>query len=245
MEYKAPTDIETEGLALEEMSDVKELTGDKPEEETDSESLPETKTEEEEGSLPFHEDPKVQAYLDRQLEKREDKLRGEFSQEIDDIKKDTTEKSEKVPDWFVELYGDNQVAWDKYSEHSKNERESIKADILHEQQESVQKDKAEAEKWEKWVETEVQGLKDEGNTFDENKLKKIMLDYSPTNSDNNLDFKKGMEIYKALEAKPDTEKSEARKELADKTTSTTTKGDSAKKDYMSSNELRNRTMSNL
>lgn len=213
---------------------------------TPSESLTENEEVVEEKVLPFHEDPKVQAYLDRQMESREAKIREEFGRTIEDLKSTAEPKEDvNIPPWFSELYGDNEMAWKKYSEHEQARTEEIENRILARQQEEAQRIAEENEKWNGWVDTELNKLISEGHTFDRNKFIKVMLDYSPTNADNNLDFEKGLKIYEALEGKPDTAKSEARKVLADTTTATSTKGEPAKKDYMTPAELRNRSWGSL
>jgi hypothetical protein len=213
--------------------------------ETPSESLPENEPVVEEKALPFHEDPKVQAYLDRQMENREARIREEFESRIENLQEISTPTSSSIPAWFSELYGDNEIAWQKYSEHEQARTEEIENRILARQQEEAQRQIKETEHWNNWVDTEINRLAASGHKFDRNKLIKTMLDYSPTDENNNLDFDKGMRIYEALEEKPDSTKSVARKALADTTTVTSTTGESPKKDYMSSNELRRRSMSSL
>ena len=48
-----------------------------------------------------------------------------------------------------------------------------------------------------------QTLEDEGKKFDKNKLAATMLEYRPTDSDNNLDFQAGYKIYQALNKEPE------------------------------------------
>ena len=114
----------------------------------------------------------------------------------------------------------------------------MKKEILEEQKELANQQADDAKHWQKWVVDETTKLKAEGLEFDENKLHKVISDYAPTDSDGNLDFKKGYDIYKALEGEPDTAKSDARKELADTATATTTKGEPSKKDYQTSHSLK-------
>jgi len=247
---KALADVKSEGEPIEDVFNTDNA------DDTATESLPENKDEEEEPAegdvpaedkpTPFHEDLKVQSYIDGQVEKKEAKLREDFDREMADMKEHTTStESESIPDWFMELYGDNQVAYNKWSEHNKTEREGIKQEILKEQADAQRFEVEQQQKWDKWVKDEIKALEDDGLEFDKNKLNKVMLKYSPTDANNNLDFRKGYEIYKLKEGEPDTAKSDAHKKLADTTTTTTTKGEPAKKDYMTSSELRGRSMNSL
>lgn len=215
------------------------------------ESLPEDKPEEEapaegdvpaEDNLPFHKHPR---WIERENELNELKEREkEMSRELADLKTDRNSNVDTaVPDWFSELYGDNLTAWQKYSEHEQARTEEIKASILSQQQQEQENVQKEAEHWNKWVDSQIDELADTGKRFDRNKLIKVMLEYSPTDAQNNLDFDKGYAIYEALEGKPDTAKSEARKQLAD--TTIASKGETPKRDYLTPAELRNRSWGSL
>jgi hypothetical protein len=244
------------------MNELEQMLADIPNEGmevTPSESLPEKPTEvvepvegdvpteeKSEDNLPFHKHPR---WIERENELNELREREEtMSRELAEIKafKDSVDIVDNdIPSWFSELYGDNQVAWTKYAQHEQQRTEEIENRILARQQEAQVKEAQEGEHWNKWVDSEINKLQSEGATFDRNKLIKVMLDYSPTDANNNLDFKKGYGIYEALEGKPDTVKSEARKQLADTTTATSTKGEPTKKDYMTPAELRGRSWSNI
>lgn len=237
------------------LSDVKQEGSDPfaALEETPADSAPEKEEVEEEeaegvepvaeDNVPFHQHPR---WVEREKELKELRERDEaMAAELAEIRAaKTSQEDTEIPAWFSELYGDNVTAYQKYQEHEQSRTEEIKNQILTEQQTAAQKAQQETERWNKWVEDEISSLQAEGNTFDRNKLINTMLEYSPTDANNNLDFKKGMAIYKALEGKPDTAKAEARKELAD-TATVTTKGEPAKKDYMTPAELRNKSWASL
>ena len=216
----------------------KEPKADKPEE---GDNTPDEK------NLPFHEHPR---WKEREKELKELRERDETTaKELADLKafKEKTEKTfapqeTKIPDWFRELYGDNEIAYQKYQEHEQSKEQEIEQRILAKQQEEVQKTAQETAKWSKWVEDNITKLEEDGAKFDRNKLIKTMLDYRPTDEAGNFDFQKGYKIYEALnpEEKPDIE---ARKKIAD--TSISKKGESPKKDYMTSAELRRQSWQSL
>lgn len=216
------------------------LSDNKPDEET-----PAAGDVPAEDNVPFHKHPR---WIERENELNELKERDEqMARELAELKalKNSSPADSDIPPWFSELYGDNQVAWSKYAEHEHNRTVEIENRILARQQESQLKEAQEVEHWNKWVDSEITKLQSDGSTFDRNKLIKVMLDYSPTDANNNLDFQKGLAIYEALEGKSDTAKADARKQLADTATSTSTRGEPTKKDYMTPAELRNRSWGSL
>lgn len=226
---------------------------DIPETETPSESQPEkepetAKPEEGEGTpeenVPFHKHPR---WIERENELNELRERDEArAKEIEELKSLKTEPSStNIPDWFVKLYGENEPAYKAWQEQNKSEREQIKTEILAEQEQKRVQAETDIKKWNKWVEDEVKGLQDEGKQFDRNELIKVMLEYRPTDENNNFDFKKGYAIMEALKAKEvDPARSIARKEIADKATRSSS-GDKPKKDYQTQNELRGKSWNQL
>lgn len=230
---------------------------DELETETPTESLPETKQEEEtpaegdvpaeeksEDNLPFHKHPR---WIERENELNSLKEREEeMARELAELKSFREEKKtdDSIPDWFSELYGDNQVAYQKYSEHEARRTEEIEARILARQEEQRTQQTRESEHWQKWVDTEIDKLAAKGLSFDKNELIQTMLEYRPTDESNNFDFDAGFKIYEAMKGKPDTARSTARKQLADATT-VTRNSEAPKKDYMTPAELRNRSWSSL
>lgn len=202
---------------------------------------------EEKKEVPFHEHPR---WKEREEELR--KLR-EFREEVTpklaefDQIKSSLNKGEKstIPEWFIELYGENEVAWQKYSEHTAQEREQMAKDILAQQETKRQEAQKEETYWNNWVEEGINSLQVVGLEFDRNALIKTMLDNpkETTNALGNFDFNLGYKLYR--EKNPPVQvNSEARKKLADTTTrsSTTDKGS---KDYMTSNDLRNKSWNQL
>lgn len=223
--------------------------------ESPSEKEPEVKSEEvkpEEGAntpevnVPFHQDPR---WIKREEKIKEfESYKEQTEREIAELKafREEAKSSQPtdVPDWFKELYGDNQVAWNKYSEHDRVQREDIKREVLKEQELLRQRQTDEATRWNKWVDEEISKLQTDGKQFDRNKLIKTMLEYRPTDDNNNFDFEKGFRIYEALEQKDiDPQKSQVRKQLADIANSS--KGDKKAKDYMTAADLRNKSWNNL
>lgn len=243
------------------MSEIEKILADVPKEgDTDPfkdlvETPPESPTGKEEEKVleekpvPFHEHPR---WIERENELKALREREELTlREIEELKAFKEEAVHKlqpqnttIPDWFRELYGDNAVAWSKYQEHDQTQRQQIKQEILEEQWRAQQQAQQESTYWTNWVDKEISRLEGEGKAFDRHKLIKTMLEYRPTDENNNFDFKKGYEIYAALEGKTDPGHSQARKQFAD-TTTKTTPGEKKPQDYQTPATMRNKSWNNL
>lgn len=221
---------------------------DKPKESDDSDkegdNTPKDESKDSEKELPFHEHPR---WIKREEElntlKEENEVNAKELAELKDKVSKKDETTGEIPSWFSELYGDNKTAWQKHQAHTKVEKEEWKKEVLAEQTQVRKQTDEEAQKWDKWVNDEVQNLKDEGKVFDRNKLLKVMTDYKPTSDDKGLDFQKGFKIYEMQEAE-DPSKTNARKELADATTKTT-KGEKKSDENKTFKDLRNTPWSKL
>ena len=197
-------------------------------------------------NIPFHKHPR---WIERESELKSLREQQEENEkviaELNIFKEEASKRLSQdtsIPEWFRELYGENQLAWQKYNEHEQQKEQAIEQRLLERQEQKRQQEKAEVTKWNKWVDEEVNKLQSEGAKFDRNELIKVMIDYAPT-TDNVYDFRKGYKIYEALKNKDNSEHSQARRQLADITTKTS--GEPAKKDYMTPAELRNKSWGSL
>lgn len=216
---------------------TEETPSDSPTEKKEEGDKPETGDNTSE-QVPFHKHPR---WIEREKELNDLKAREEATaKEIAELRAMQSRPTgqDAIPQWFEKLYGANQEAWVAYRDREKVREEEIEQRVIERQKQTQQQQVAEQKKWEGWVDAEVARLQGEGKVFDRNKLLKVMVDYGPTTGDS-FDFNKGYAIYEKLEA-PDTEKSQARKQLADQTT-TSTRGEKPKKDYMTTADLRHKS----
>lgn len=219
--------------------------GDEPifgtEKDTPAESPTEIKPEKsEKKEVAFHEHPR---WIERENKLKEFETRNqEIERELAELKKPKSDV-EIDPEWKA-LWGDNPDAYQKWLALEAKREEKVKKDILEEQQKQVEQQKAETDHWNKWVSDELGKLEAEGNKFDRNALIKTMLDFRPTDEHNNFDFKKGYEIYKALNPE-NTVKADARKQVADMVTKGGSKTDGDKKHFRTSDEMRRRSWGSL
>jgi len=236
------------------------------EKETPSESQPEKEQDKEEpnpGDTPKDEAEKPEDNSDKEedtpfhirWQKREEKLKADFDEKFEAYKRELEQKVEErikpedstIPDWFTELFGENEVAWQKYEAREKAREEEIEQRVLKTYEERQNKQTDEAKKWEKWVDDQVLSLENEGKKFDKNELIKTVLDYRPTDEQGNFDLRKGYDIMVALKGKQNETKIQAsikRKEIADITTKKAG-GDTPKKDYLTPADLRKTSWNQL
>lgn len=259
----ALADVKLEG-SEEEPAKEEEKTEEKTEEkETPKESPPEeTKTEEppaseggeeqpqeniqsEQKLAPFTDDPrfirrmqslkeKADEFDDRlaELDEKEDKARIEREQ--------VQQSSEPMPNWFQETYGDNPQAWQGFKDYSQAQRQQLKQEIQQEQQQQTQVQQQEQKQLVEYFDNEIQYLRDEGKNFDENKLRKVIVDYQPFDNRGVLDVQRGYKIYQALEEKANVVKVQEnveKKEVASATMDEG-KGEAKKRDYRTPNDFK-------
>ena len=222
-------DAKEEPSVLEEFYDSLPKEGDEPKEEADKpdDSSPskEKETPAVEGksddTTPFHKHPR---WIKLQEEKRQQaEIIANFGKKFSDLEEKLGARDkDKVPTWFTERFGEDPKLWTAYRQTTQEEKADIKKEIMAEiRAEQAQESQRQAG-LQTWVQDSIQELKDEGEKFDENALLKILTDYSPTDAQGNIDFKKGLAILRQLDsAKGDKEKekSTARKEVAASTTS--------------------------
>lgn len=201
----------------------------------------------EEKDIPFHKHPRWMERENELKELREFKEKAAPTLEEFNKFKSALDSKEQtnIPEWFKELYGENEVAWQKYSEHTKNEREEMMKELQAKQEADRQAAQKEEQKWNKWVEDGLDGLKILGLEFDRNALVKTMLDnQDKVTRDGQFDFNLGYKLYRELNPDNSQAISQARKKLADTTTKSSS-SEKGSKGYMTSNELRGKSWNQL
>ena len=200
-----------------------------------------------ETKLPFHKHPRwasLQSELKEAREFRESV--APLLERLGQTPEGRSEETEKIPEWFVELFGENADSWKKYRAYDTEQRKQLRSEILKDIQAEQRKTVEEQQRQEKWVDDEVQKLVDDGLKFDRNKLLKIALDYLPTDENGNISFKKAYDIMTMQVADKETEKpkSEVKKKLADQTMGKG-KPSEGRRDYKTSADLRGKSFHDL
>jgi len=237
-------EIPREGESLEATLDSVEKES---QEETEEESTPaESQTEKEEPDLKQNNawkelreareeaEAKAQA-LEERLQALENEGRGE--------------KSEFV----TSLVGDNEDVAEKWEKERENLKEEVKRELIQDQLKAQQREQEEREHWAKWTDERLTEVEQEFKVnfkADEslkNELSKVMLDYSPTDEQGNLDYRKGMKLLtdmKKVQAQEEAQKTQVKKDIADATVSKETSVQQ-NKGFVTSNDIRGRDWRSL
>lgn len=264
-------DVELEGQKFDEEGNLVPKFGDEPteEKETPTDSPPENKPEEdEEGSQPSEEEEESEESSPKESEKEDvpfhehprwKEVYGElkelrdFKSEVQPVLESLRESKEtkEVPTWFKTIYGEDENAWNQYREYSKQEKESLKSEILGVIQEQQNKTTEESKKYDEWVNSELKTLgseigedlvsNPEKNTL-RNKILKTALEWAPVNTKGEYDFKKAYKILK-LQDKPKEDpkpKSDERKKLA--SLETPKSQNKEEKNFMTPSDLRGKSV---
>ncbi|MDH4127321.1 MAG: hypothetical protein OEV44_01110 [Spirochaetota bacterium] len=204
-------------------SDGEKLEDIEKEEEIEtSEDSQSEKKEEEEKELPFHEHPRFKELIEEKNSANEradktsrelEKLREETESKFSELK-ESQSKTTTIPNWFTELYGENEVAYAKYQEQDKATREDIKREIREEFKREEEEKKNSIKKWENRIEEQLKELEDSGEKFDKNELKKLMEENPTYTQDGEFNFREKLELLKLRNSK-DPKKVKARKEIVD------------------------------
>ena len=203
-----------------------------------------------EENIPFNKHPRW-----KQLQAEKDELEGKLSkfdelqatvQQLQESQKTAQENNPTLPADWVALYGNDEASQNAYriqQQQFQSMEQRIRDDLKKEQAEAAKQQQTEQERWDNWVESELQSLTDAGESFDKNKLMKVALDMQPVDANGNISFAKALQIYKLQESQA-APTNTANKQIAARTASTNRGGDKPKV-APSSNTLRMRSMQSL
>ena len=137
------------------------------------------------------------------------------------------------------LVGDNEDVERVWAKEKESLKEEWKRELVQEELDTQNKAKEQKEHWAKWTQEQFDkvGITD---VNEKNSLSAIMIKYSPTDEQGNLDYGKGKEILNDLgKAKEEvaTQKTQVKKNIADATVSKETSVQQ-NKDFYTSQDLR-------
>lgn len=211
------------------------------EEETPAESLPEKLELPDESLL-----KKNSAWEEMRIAREEAEAKAqELETRLSALEReDSPEKSEFVKS----LVGENEDVEKVWAKEKESLKEEVKRELVQEQLDVQNKAKEQQEYWAKWTNERLSEVEKEfkvdfkTDESKKNELSKIMLEYSPTDEQGNLDYRKGYKILQDLgkvKEAEETQKTQVKKNIADATVSKET-STQKNKDFVTSNDLRGR-----
>jgi hypothetical protein len=137
-------------------------------------------------AVPFNEDPKVQEYINRQVETRVSKsLQEKFAPQADP----------SIPSWF----GGDAKAWADFQGYIGNLKGEAKAEALREIEAKKDAEQKAVQEASDWFETSVKEIEATGEKVDRNKLMKFVYDNEIVDSKGRWNYKKGYEFMTLAE----------------------------------------------
>lgn len=150
----------------------------------------------------LHKDARFKRVIEERNRERAEKR--ELMERLDRLEKGNRPEAKPTattkPAWFAKYFGDDQEAWDGFQQMTKIDSEAIKAEALAELKREQETSSKESQRWQSWVNEQVETLEDEGESFEKNALFKVMDEYRPTDDEGNLDFRRGLELLRYKEA---------------------------------------------
>ena len=247
---KNPPTPPVENKPKEEEKGSQPKEGEKPEvtedKKKDGEGADDDPAKPSEKDPPFHQHPR---WIAREQELNE--LRDFRDKAMPLLEKLTEskpiEENKEIPEWFVELFGDNDAAWKKYRAYNVKEREQLRNEIVTEFQGQAKRLEDEQKKSDQWLESELGKLEGEGLKFDRNELLKVALEYLPSDENGDISLHKAYQIMQGQKATAGPEKpksAEEKKKVASQTMGKDGKDDQPK-GYKTSADLRHKSFTDL
>jgi hypothetical protein len=166
-------------------------------------------------NIPFHKHPRW-IERQRQFEKMEQELQElrPLKDEFEQIRAKVAPTEQEMPDWWKEAFGTDeasQQAFKKQVEYQQKVEADLEQRLLtkvqERQAEQQRSQQEEVQKWESYIESEVQTLRDKGYTFNRNELLKVVEDFSKDGEGNFtghlFPFEKAYEILQLKKTVPD------------------------------------------
>lgn len=166
-----------------------------------------------EEDIPFHKHPRFKALTDEknQLKQTVEEMQIKL-QELSTITQQTPDQKEDVPKWFSEAFGDDTKVWSAFKEYNENQIKQVEKSVEERIKSKSKEEQESVSKWNNWIESEVDRLKDDGKQFDKNELLKVANDFRPVDEKTGyINFDKAYEILSFMKSKD----SQAGKEKAD------------------------------
>lgn len=208
---------------------------------TSQDSSPEDKQKKDDKEpVPFNEDPKIQDYINRQVEKGlEDGFQKRFQPKKDE--------DVKIPGWF----GGDADQWKEYQADQARIIEETETRAIQRIEDKKTKEEEALKVAQDWFEENIKSLESDktlnptGEKVDRNLLLKTAMDEELIDTQGRWNYKAAYKIIKNSGKSEDDSNIEERKRLADVSASSSNKGEPKNKDFKTSKDFKNTNWSNL
>jgi len=165
---------------------------------------------------------------------------------LEALEKTNVREEVEQPEFLTDMIGKNEDVARKWQEERQRIKEEAKQEIVQDQILAQQKEAETKEYWNKWTQDRFNEVEKEfkvdfkSDATLKNELAKVMTDYTPTDDQGNLDYRKGMKLLtdlKKSQAQEEQAKMQVKKTVADATVSRETSTKETK-GYMTRNDLR-------
>lgn len=154
---------------------------------------------------PLHKDERF-----RRLIADKNRLKQERDEMLDRISRleqtqrapERPQANEPIPAWFANYFGTEAQAKEAWEHLKPADLNALKAEIRDDLRREQEAQTQSTQKWDRWVNDQVESLEEEGETFERNALLKVMDQYRPSDNEGNLDFRKGLELLRLKGEKP-------------------------------------------
>jgi hypothetical protein len=247
-------DLPREGETVEEVlnSVDKEVQAVEEEVKAETEVPAESQTEKEKLDLPDESIlKKNSAWEEMRIAREEAEAKAqELEARLTALEKgdNNTEREVRKSEFVSSLVGDNEDVAEKWEKEKHSLKEQLKQELVQDQIDAQRKEQEQKEYWANWTQKKLGEVEAEfkvdfkADQSLKNELSKVMLDYSPTDEEGNLDYHKGMKIVTELrkvQVQEETQKTQVKKNIADATVSKETSVQT-NKGFVTSNDIRGR-----
>jgi len=198
-----------------------------------------------EEDVPFHKHPRFKALTDEknQLKQTVDEMKLELQKLSSTNQQNNQDKN--IPEWFSEAFGEDPKVWAAFKKYTDGQKSEIEKSV-EERLKSKERESNEAiNKWNSWIEDEVQRLKDEGKSFDKNELLKVANDFRPVDEKTGyINFDKAYEILTYMKSK-DSEEAKNKGNIKKNIVGESKSGDPQKSSELTSKDVRYRDWKDL
>ena len=225
-------ETETSEESLPEENETEEAPSSQGAEDEETEEptpVAESNTETEE-VIPFNKDPKVQNYIERQVDNRlADALEG-LQKGIVEAVKPPVVPEETIPQEWLDLYStgipeQDRKNWQTAQAYETKKEQALEARILEKMRTEGQTEQNQVTQARTLIDSQITEMKGEGLTFDENALQKFLVEHNtkfgaiprtphPDYPEGLIDLRKGLELMQMVKGATTKPTSEARKKIA-------------------------------